>query len=101
MSETNDLFGKGPPQASLFGESADRIPNPPPPSHLPDPADIRRRLQALLAAARAADQMPWEPRKARMWQIVFPQMANWLPEEEADQLRFEFTREMERLKLAA
>jgi hypothetical protein len=45
--------------------------------------------------------MPWDERKARMWQIVFPQMANWLPDDEADQLRFEFAQEIERLKLAA
>ena len=45
--------------------------------------------------------MPWDSRKAGMWQIVFPQMANWLPEDEANQLRFEFAQELERLKLAA
>jgi len=32
-----------------------------------------------------------------MWQAVFPNMAKWLPEPEADQLRFEFAQEMERL----
>lgn len=100
MSET-DLFGHGPAQHSIFGESARLIPNPPPPSHLPDPEDIRRRLHALLAKARGAEQMPWDERKARMWQIVFPQMANWLPEDERDQLRFEFAQEIERLRAAA
>jgi hypothetical protein len=35
-----------------------------------------------------------------MWETVFPQMANWLPEEEAEQLRFEFAREIDRLKAA-
>jgi hypothetical protein len=45
--------------------------------------------------------MPWEPRKARMWQTVFPQMANWLPDDERDQLRFEFAQEMERLQQVA
>lgn len=36
-----------------------------------------------------------------MWQTVFPQMANWLPEDEANQLRSEFAQEIERLKPAA
>lgn len=35
-----------------------------------------------------------------MWQIVFPNMAKWLPDEEASQLRFQFEIEMERLKAA-
>ena len=41
--------------------------------------------------------MPWSERDVRMWQMVFPNMAKWLPEEEAAQLRFEFDREIERL----
>jgi hypothetical protein len=45
--------------------------------------------------------MPWPERDARMWQIVFPQMANWLPPDEADQLRFAFAQEMQRLDRAA
>jgi hypothetical protein len=45
--------------------------------------------------------MPWSERDARMWQTVFPNMAKWLPDEEADQLRFEFARELERLKRVA
>lgn len=101
----NDLFGHQPPppaQASLFGDAPDRIPDSPSDtrSYLPDPADIRRRLHDLLATARAAERMPWDPRKAGLWQIVFPQMANWLPEEERDQLRLEFAREIERLMAA-
>lgn len=68
---------------------------------LPDPEDIRRRLNALLDTARKADRMPWPEKRARVWQIIFPNMANWLPEDEANQLRFEFAAEMERLKLAA
>jgi hypothetical protein len=35
-----------------------------------------------------------------MWQTVFPQMASGLPEDEANQLRFEFAQEIERLKAA-
>lgn len=68
---------------------------------LPDPADIRQRLHAVLARAKAAETMPWPEKKARVWEIIFPQMANWLPEDEANQLRFEFAQEIGRLKLAA
>lgn len=93
-----DLFGNG--QHSLFGDDPDRIPHPPAPSYLPDPADIRRRLHALLDTARNARRMPWPDKDAQVWQIVFPQMANWLPDEEADQLRFQFAQEIERLKAA-
>ena len=100
MAEQADLFGRRPAQGSLFGDSADRI-QPPAPNYLPDPEKVRRRLLALLEKARAAEKMPWPERDAGIWQIVFPQMANWLPPEEAEQLRFEFAQEMERLKRAA
>lgn len=69
--------------------------------YLPDPEKVRRRLNALLETARAAARMPWPERDARMWQMVFPNMANWLPADEAAQLRMEFAREMERLRQAA
>jgi hypothetical protein len=35
-----------------------------------------------------------------VYQAIFPQMARWLPEEEAAQLRFEFDTEIARLKVA-
>lgn len=44
--------------------------------------------------------MPWREREARMWRTVFPNMANWLPDEEACRLRAAFAREMERLTTA-
>jgi len=59
------------------------------------------RLKTLLEKAKSAEKMPWSERDARMWQTVFPNMAKWLPEEEADQLRFEFAQEMDRLKRVA
>ncbi|MGV3511263.1 MAG: hypothetical protein ACO1OX_04580 [Novosphingobium sp.] len=92
-----DLFG----QASLFGDTPDRMPHQPQADTTPDPERVREKLQSLLATAKAAETLPWPERKARVWRIVFPQMANWLPEEEAEQLRFEFAKELERLKLAA
>ena len=101
MTDQTDLFGHptGPAQASLFGEGENRL-QPPAQTFLPDPADIRRRLNALLDKARSAQAMPWTEREARMWRTVFPNMANWLPDEEADELRMAFAREMERLGTA-
>ena len=51
--------------------------------------------------ARKAKTMPWSERDARMWQTVFPNMAKWLPDDEAEQLCFAFVQEMERLRQAA
>lgn len=100
MTNETDLFGRHPGQGSLFGPGEDRL-QAPRRSAVPDPEMVRLRLQALLEKARSAEKMPWSERDARMWQTVFPNMAKWLPDREADQLRFEFAQEMERLRLAA
>jgi hypothetical protein len=100
MADQTDLFGHQPAQGSLFGTGDDRL-LAPTQRVLPDPEKVRRRLRALLEKARSAETMPWSEHDARMWQTVFPNMAKWLPDEEADQLRFEFAQEMERLKKAA
>lgn len=100
MTDQNDLFGHSPAQGSLFGAGEDRM-QAPRQRTVPDPAEVRLRLKALLEKARSADKMPWSERDARMWQTVFPNMAKWLPDAEAEQLRFEFAREMERLQNAA
>jgi hypothetical protein len=89
----------GADQLSLFGVGENRM-QPPAYRFEVDLELIRRRLYGLLATARDATVMPWPERDARMWQTVFPQMANWLPDEEANQLRFEFVQEIERLKAA-
>jgi len=86
-------------QFNLFGEGEDRLQAPARPA-VDHPALARARLGAVLELMRTAKTMPWSDRDARMWQTVFPQMANWLPEAEAEQLRLEFTREIERLKAA-
>src|SRR5271165_430025 len=99
MGDQPDLFGHGPAQGSLFGTGDDRL-QAPPQRLLLDPEKVRRRLRALIEKARSAEKMPWSERDARMWQIVFPNMANWLPDDEAEQFRFEFAREMQRLKAA-
>lgn len=94
-----DLFGGG--QGSLFGNTDDRIPHPKQPDIAPSPDRVRRKLNDALATARAATSMPWSEKETRVWQILFPQMINWLPEDEGRQLLFAFTAEIERLKLAA
>jgi hypothetical protein len=100
MTNETDLFAKGPAQGSLFGGTEDRM-QAPQKSSVPNPEIVRLRLKALLEKARSANKMPWSEKDARMWQIVFPNMAKWLPTDEADQFRFEFEQEMERLRLAA
>jgi hypothetical protein len=96
----NDLFGHTPAQGSLFGEGENRMASPHK-DYEPDPMVIRKRLHDLLSKAKSAKTMPWNEHDAGVWQTVFPNMANWLPEEEAKQLRFEFAQEMERLASAA
>lgn len=64
-----------------------------------DPEDVRRELRSLLELAKAAtDEAPWDRRTHRYHQVVFPQMASWLPDDEAEQLCFEFARELERIE---
>lgn len=63
-----------------------------------DPEEIRLELRALLAIAKAPrDKAPWDRRTHRYHQVVFPQMASWLPDEEANELCFEFAQELERI----
>jgi len=58
---------------------------------------VRARLNRILAEARAAQKLPWEPATVSLYRTIFPQMTNWLPDEEAAQLRFEFEAELKRL----
>ena len=88
-----DLF-QNDEQADLFGEDS------PTPVYRADPDEVRAELYKILAEARAAKKLPWEPAKVSLYRTIFPQMTNWLPEEEAAQLRFEFDAEMARLKAA-
>jgi hypothetical protein len=87
-----DLFGDD-GQASLFGEQ-------PTPAYRPDPDKVRARLHKILAEARAAEKFPWGPGRVSLYRTIFPQMTNWLPEDEGTQLRFEFEAELKRLKAA-
>ena len=80
-------------EPDLFGPEAN-------PAYRPDPDSVRSRLHKILAEARSAQKLPWEPTRASLYRTIFPQMTNWLPEEEAAQLRFEFAAEIARLEAA-
>ena len=92
-SSQPDLFGSH-DQPDLFGEDA------PAPVYRPDPERVRARLHKILAEARAAESLPWEPARLSLYRTIFPQMTRALPDEEAAQLRFAFEAEMARLEAA-
>jgi hypothetical protein len=80
-------------QPDLFGAE-------PVPAYRPDPENVRSRLHKILAEARAARTLPWEPTTVSLYRTIFPQMTHWLPEDEGAQLRFAFDTEMARLEAA-
>lgn len=90
-----DLFRTEPEQLGLgLEDTAKRK------SEWPDPAEIRQEMLATLAIARRAlDACPWDERTFKYHKKVFPQMANWLPDDEAAQLRFEFAQEVARIEM--
>jgi hypothetical protein len=88
-----DLF-KSDTQADMSGADA------PPVVYRADPDKVRLRLERILAEARAADTMPWDSPQRNLYKTIFPQMTNWLPDEEAEQYRFQFEQEWERLMAA-
>lgn len=87
-----DLFGEGQPEP-LGAERTAAV-------YRADPDEVRAELLAVLAQARAARSFPWDARRTLYWRTVFPQMTNWLPEDEAAQLRREFETEIRRLEAA-
>ena len=89
-------------QLDLFGESQPALPGGEPTavSYRADPDEVRAELLSVLAKVRAAQSFPWDARRTLYWRTVFPQMTNWLPEDEAARLRFEFEAEIKRLDAA-
>jgi hypothetical protein len=92
-SRQPDLFHAD-EQSEPFGADS------PTPEYRPDPDSVRAELYKILAEARAAQKLPWEPRTVLLYRTIFPQMTNWLPDEEGAQLRFEFETEIKRLEAA-
>lgn len=86
-----DLFGESQPELSgVEGATVYRA----------DPDKVRAELLRVLTQVRAAQSFPWDSRRTLYWRTVFPQMTNWLPDDEAAQLRFEFETEIRRLEAA-
>jgi len=89
-------------QSDLFDhdEQDDLFDDQPTPVYRADPDEVRAELYKILAEARAAQKLPWEATTVSLYRTIFPQMTNWLPEEEGAQLRFEFETELARLEAA-
>jgi hypothetical protein len=87
-----DLFASE-SQPDLFGTETAT-------AYRPDPDKVRARLYRILAEARAARTVPWDPTRVSLYRTIFPQMTLWLPEDEAVQLRLEFEAELTRLHVA-
>jgi hypothetical protein len=92
-SRQADLF-QSDGHSDLFGEDT------PTSEYRADPDSVRAELYKILAQARAAQKLPWEPKTVLLYRAIFPQMTNWLPDEEGAQLRFEFETEIKRLEAA-
>jgi hypothetical protein len=58
---------------------------------------VRRELHKILAEAQAAQTVPWDAYQTGLYRLDFLQMTNWLPDDEAAQLRTEFEAELARL----
>jgi hypothetical protein len=79
-------------QPELFDEDA------PPVLYRADPDKVRVRLHNILVEVRAAPTTPLDAKEIRLYRTIFPQMTNWLPDDEAAQLRREFEVELARLE---
>ena len=88
-------------QPDLFGTQADLLGPPPKQSYTPSLATVRAEVNKVLEKARIAREMPWTAKEVAFWKTVFPQMTNWLPAEEAEQLRSAFMEEICRLEAAS
>jgi hypothetical protein len=92
-SRQPDLF-QAASQSDMLGEDTAT------PEYRADPDSVRAELYKILAEARAAQKLPWEPKTVVLYRTIFPQMTNWLPDDEGAQLRFEFETEIKRLEAA-
>ena len=90
-------MASAPTQTEMFAPTEMRKGCEPP---LIDPNDVRSRLTRALDALKACEVgSPWSEEATGRNIVIFPQMANWLPRDEADTLRNAFRAELVRLDL--
>lgn len=66
----------------------------------PNREEVRNDLRGILESARSVTAAAlWDRRTYLYNKTVFPQMSQWLPDDERNQLCFEFFREIERIEL--
>ncbi|MBX9926083.1 MAG: hypothetical protein K2Y05_06975 [Hyphomicrobiaceae bacterium] len=88
-------------QPDLFGTQTDLFGPPPKQAYVPyvPPLEkVRAEVNKVLDKARIAKDMPWTAKEVAFWKTVFPQMTNWLPEDEREQVRAAFWEEIGRLE---
>ncbi len=98
MSRSNqpDLFGHENPQGDLFGGASAK-----PQVYVPNPQNVRNRLEDLIGQIREAETMPWDATQRNLYStIVIPYLVKLLSIEEGEQYRLQFEQEWERLMAA-
>ena len=69
-------------------------------AYRPDPEKVRSRLRRILAEARGAKVMPWDPSRLSLYRIVVPDMTRYLPDDKAAGWRADFAAELKRFGVA-
>lgn len=73
------------PQLEMFAPLAPQRPE------MPTADRVRPRLDTVLLQLRDGTASSWSDAERRRWAVVFPQMCAWLPEEERESKRKEFS----------
>jgi hypothetical protein len=68
---------------------------------IPTPDYVRDHMKRIIAQVQNAAAVPLDENTTRTYEIIVPQMANWLPQDEAEALVAEFRSELARFKLAS
>jgi hypothetical protein len=59
-------------------------------AEMPTAETVRPRLHAVLRQLSDGSAVRWSEAEKRRWIVVFPQMCEWLPEDERTTMREEF-----------